>query len=169
MLLQRCDQSLTQLQTQWNKFIQSKKGLFILTPVITLIGGCATPMWSTRPVFRNRQFAQSGSRWITVDVTKEFYTNAWAVQMKYWCFWRVLHSWNVILLIPIIYISYTGKITKKPEIKQLISLLNCRFSCLHRFTSFKKEIMGDYGGLWGIMNLTLNETDNSVAIIFASF
>ena len=41
---------------------REKQGLLLV------IGVCRTPMWSTRPVFRNRQFEHSELHWIKVNV-----------------------------------------------------------------------------------------------------
>ena len=52
-----------------------------------IIGVCRTPMWSTMPVFRNRQFVHSELHWITI-----------IVDMTSWCCdvtWRrCLQTWK---------------------------------------------------------------------------
>ena len=35
-----------------------------------IIGVCRTPMWSTRPVFRSRQFAHNESYWVAINAEK---------------------------------------------------------------------------------------------------
>ena len=40
--------------------------IIIFTILIDIIGVCRAPMWSKRPAFRNRQFAQSESHWIAI-------------------------------------------------------------------------------------------------------
>ena len=53
---------------KWDGYSKNLGRLYLVnTWSIMFIGGCWTPRWSTRPFFRNRQFAHSESHWIAIS------------------------------------------------------------------------------------------------------